>query len=321
VAVDTASEPRLVVADLLDSGHLTFEEVQSRHFTIEERQARNALLVIRTTRRTLALKVYTAPGACSREVTALRHLARQARSFDVPRCTRIDDCAFLGETAPALKQVGANPRHPGISARAARRIANAVASLHRILPVAGLERAHPVISPVGVGPWILDAPAPVRELLVLLQEPEISDAIGQLDAELTDDAAVMVHGDLRPANILLERTGRVWLIDWETAGAGSRWRDLGALLAAVVEIAVSEGRGPPDSRVPRALLGEYATATDHRVDHSLVVRSAGLRLLQAAVERAHHETVSSDQGRALFVAGRLFLLRPVEGARHLGLVG
>jgi thiamine kinase-like enzyme len=79
-----------------------------------------------------------------------------------------------------------------------------------------------------------------------------------------EHALVPCHDDLLGANVLVEREGRVWLVDWEYAGMGDRYFDLGNL-------SINNGFTEHDDR---ALLSAYwAEACTPR-------RFAALRLMR-----------------------------------------
>lgn len=61
-------------------------------------------------------------------------------------------------------------------------------------------------------------------------DPKAARALERLLADEAAGHEVLVHGDLRHANVILNR-GRVAFVDWELAGRGDFARDLGMLLA------------------------------------------------------------------------------------------
>jgi thiamine kinase-like enzyme len=81
----------------------------------------------------------------------------------------------------------------------------------------------------------------------------------QIATAVRDDQehhVVPCHDDLLGANVLVEESGRVWLVDWEYAGMGDRYFDLGNL-------SINNGFTEHDDR---ALLAAYwdAPCTDRR---------------------------------------------------------
>ena len=86
-----------------------------------------------------------------------------------------------------------------------------------------------------------------------------------------------------------------------------------------VELALTDGRGVPDTAAMLAFLAA-CEGSDRDLDLNVVVRCAGLRLLQTAVEYA---TVSHDVpevAERLRRVGTLLMRRPIEGAMHLRLL-
>ncbi len=59
----------------------------------------------------------------------------------------------------------------------------------------------------------------------------------------------IVHGDLRADNVIIDETGKVWLIDWLHASVGASWLDLAFMLPSVA----AQGGGDP-----AALFAEHA---------------------------------------------------------------
>ncbi|MGH2858975.1 MAG: phosphotransferase [Solirubrobacteraceae bacterium] len=62
-------------------------------------------------------------------------------------------------------------------------------------------------------------------------EAPASDRAAEIGAALrgAGDGPVPCHNDLLTANFLLDGDGRLWIVDWEYAGMGDRWFDLGNL--------------------------------------------------------------------------------------------
>jgi Ser/Thr protein kinase RdoA (MazF antagonist) len=314
-------EPRAILRRLLETGLLIHDDIQTDGFAIEERVGRNYLMLIKTRDRTLSLKFFDSAASYSQEVIALRSLADATLAFSVPCLLRIEQRTILAQTNPKLRPLGAVPRAPGILTSAVvRRVTKAIATLHNCPIPPGLPHAYPAVDPRGVGPWILDSPPAAREMVRDMQDTDIREPLTDLMLELDECEPVFSHGDLRPGNILLDRSGRVWVIDWETAGPDPRWRDLAALLASVVELAIAAGKGPPPETLIHALRDTYAAHAGVSPNISLIMRCAGARLLQAAVERAHHEWPLTPQTHAVLTVGRMFLLRPTEGAVRVGLM-
>lgn len=332
------SDTRVVVRFLLERGHLTANEVFSESFIIEQCSGRNALVLFKTPRQTLALKRFHSRESLVRETAALEllHGAGKASNhpldnptertpFSVPLPVQSGPGLLLTRTAPGLKHIGSEhisrrDDRSIVTETVAKRIAGALAALHAMeLPPDVSPAPHP-IELAGVGPWILDVPQPVRDLIALLQQSAVTDALAGLKEGLRSETGVFVHGDIRTGNVLSGSKGLLWLIDWETAGSGPPTLDVAALVAVLAEIAVIRGKGPPDPRLVTSTINTYARARGIRVDVVLTTRAAGARLLQSAVERAHREFEVSPHTLACFTLGRFLLLRPLDGAVRMGLL-
>ena len=332
------SDTRLVVRFLLERGLLTADEVFSEPFVVEQCSGRNNLVLIKTPYQTLSLKHFASQESFVRETTALA-LIRGAGvasshrlgtygeriSFAVPLPVQSVPGLLLASTAPGLEHLGSGHtsrmgRWPRVAETVAKRVAEALAVLHSMELPSEVGAAPYPIALSGVGPWILDAPQPVRDLIALLQKSPLVDALASLEEALRGEPSVFVHGDIRTGNVLRGRQGRLWLIDWETAGTGPPTLDVAALIAAWVEIAIARGKGPPNPRVVRSTIDAYARAREVRMDAVLITRAAGARLLQSAVERAHSEFELGPRTRACFTLGRFLLLRPLDGASRMGII-
>jgi thiamine kinase-like enzyme len=126
-------------------------------------------------------------------------------------------------------------------------------------------------------PTTFDVPRIARGYLALAQArgaapPPAAHAAAALAERIAaalaghpEHAVVPCHDDLLNANILGDAAGRVWLVDWEYAGMGDRYFDLGNL-------SVNNGFTEDDDR---ALLAAYwdEPVTDRRF--------AALRLMRA----------------------------------------
>ena len=312
--------PQAVIDNALRNGHLVFDEITDARFGVEERAHRNTLQLVRTHRQTLSYKRFETSEECRHEQAALLTADQHDRSYELPQVIGCHDRTLITRTSPGLQPLGSTRGTAPTSARIAR-CAEAIASLHEVSVDVRTGLAAQPVRLDGIGPWILDSSPAARTLIKTLQESSVHDAIDELMVELSTHDMVWSHGDIRPANLLVGRDDTICLIDWETAGRASRWQDLGALLATVLELAMHAGKGPPDGKVARAIVQSYASATGVPIAVSLLVRSAGVRLLQTAVEQAFHEWEASAQTRAILSAGRLFLLRPTRAALHMRIHG
>ena len=84
-------------------------------------------------------------------------------------------------------------------------------------------------------------PVPTDERLLRYDETRLEERIrlapdterfaGQVAQRLASLPARVIHGDFYPANILVEETGRIRVVDWETCGVGPAVLDLAALIS------------------------------------------------------------------------------------------
>ncbi|HET7201891.1 MAG TPA: choline/ethanolamine kinase family protein [Steroidobacteraceae bacterium] len=85
---------------------------------------------------------------------------------------------------------------------------------------------------------------------------------GEVFAKLREQSAIAVlcHNDLNPLNLLWERPGRLWLVDWEYAGLGDR----------AIDLASFASQHGLDARRRRLLVAAYVAAGGvldaHRLD-------------------------------------------------------
>ena len=316
-----------MIEALLASGVLTGDEVFSDTFIVEHRTGRNSLTLIQTSQQTLALKAFASEASRVRELGSLEalHGATLSGAFAVPLLVEVRRKTLLTRTEPGLRSIGSRrSRHGGggdrLAQSVATRVAAALAALHT-MPIPNKALPAPLsVGLGGVGPWILDAPQTVRDLVGSMQHPPLLEALSGLEEDLSAESNAFVHGDIRAGNVLSDDVGALWIIDWETAGTGSATLDLAALVALVLEIAVTAGQGPPRPVLIRSALGAYREATGAHLDVLLTTRAAGARLLQSAVERALQENETSPHTRAIFTLGRHLILRPLEGATRIGAI-
>jgi aminoglycoside phosphotransferase (APT) family kinase protein len=64
------------------------------------------------------------------------------------------------------------------------------------------------------------------------------DRLGRLEAEWVEASAgnTLLHADLRPDNMVLARTGRIFVVDWACTCIGAAWVDLVVLLGSVAGV-------------------------------------------------------------------------------------
>lgn len=114
------------------------------------------------------------------------------------------------------------------------------------------------------------ASAALSESLVEALRPVLDDAE---DLLAEDRRRVLVHGDLNPPNVLVDRAALAvtGLVDWEFAHAGGPWEDLGNLLRHANEPALREAvlaayasvvPGVPDDVEARAEAADLAALID-----------------------------------------------------------
>ena len=229
----------------------------------------------------------------------------------------------------------------------ARILARMLATLHR-LPADGIEELPPGVERM----WGLSLPEPPLELLLRLSAGA-QDLVARVQASRTmcarltalrasDLGAGLVHGDLRWDNCLAlapapsGRRTRVLLVDWELAGAGAAGFDVGTVLAEylcawVESIPIVDpsdpGRLAARARFPlwrmrpalHEFWSEYRRSNPASPALRRVVRLAGVRILQTAVERAQGLTFPSAHVVTLLQLADNLLERPDDAAR--GLVG
>jgi aminoglycoside phosphotransferase (APT) family kinase protein len=276
-------------------------------------------VVVRSERVTLTEKRFRSTAARDRELAALTSLVSETRPFEIQHVLQTIDTTIICASAPHLVTLHDRWSGKPPTSRLAERVGVALAAVHSV--------GHPDVSiasgfqfdPAQVGIGVLDASAGAREMIRRIQEADLDDRFARLTEDLNHEEIVFVHGDVRAANVLVSVRGSdvVALIDWETSGPGSRWLDVGAALAGFVELALVAGHGPPSPTVLHALLDGYSRWMGRAANVNLLVRCAGVRMLQTAVEysaSAHIVPVVADR---MFVLGKLFLRAPHEGAIHL----
>lgn len=311
-----------VVRALLDAGHLQPEECQDRAFSVEERPGRNSLIIIRTDARTLTVKRFGHPAGSRRHRIALQALAGQPRHFEVSSVVAVDGDRLVCSSPPGMETLHERWMRRMPRPRLAARVGRAIASLHISVIPDGWARAAPsgLIHDLDVG--ILESSAGAREVLRRLQASGLGDAVASVADRLEACPPAFCHGDVRSTNLLVSRdpAGLIELIDWETAGPGARWLDLGAGLAIFVELALLAGRGVPDPAVLRAYLAAYALGSGSQVDMLLTVQCAGAQLVRTAVEYSAANNGLPEVAERLLTVGSLLLRNPVEGAIRLALL-
>ena len=131
----------------------------------------------------------------------------------------------------------------------------------------------------------LEREGPIDERVVLRMALDVAEGLSALNRE------GLVHGDIKPANIVLDRDGNAKLVDFGLSGM-TRLDDRGALV------------GTPNYIAPELLRG---VADTHRSD----IYSLGATLYQLLSGRLTHDGVTSDD----VLKARLFK-RPVPLGKH-----
>jgi Ser/Thr protein kinase RdoA (MazF antagonist) len=128
----------------------------------------------------------------------------------------------------------------------------------------------------------------------------------------------LVHGDLRWANVLLERRDdrrRVWIVDWELACLGDPAWDVGCAVGDMVVTRVQGARSPAAPWAPmRSFLAAYraeARLDDIRWQRLLArsARLAAVRLVQSVIEQGHESHQLLWAAESALVPWALYLLR------------
>ncbi len=313
---------RALLDRLLAAGYLLPTDLYSGAFSIENRVNRNLLVIVRSGRVTLTCKRFRGERARLREVAALTSLSKAKLEFRVPRLLVSDDKETISASSPGLITLFERWSNRRPTARLARRFGRVLASLHSLTAPDLTSRVQIPFDPAHVDASVLDASPGIREMIRRIQDAALEDVVRTTSDVLTHAEPVFSHGDIRAHNVLVHptRSNLIELIDWETSGSGSCWYDLGAGLAMFVELALVAGRGSPSPAILRAFLAGYMTAPRGQLDLVLVVRCAGLRLLQAAIEYASTDLPIPDLAQRLRIVGEILLRRPSEGLIHLGLI-
>ena len=177
------------------------------------------------------------------------------------------------------------------------------------------------------------------DCLSALQEAGTDGLLDDLAAQW--QPSCLVHGDIRPANIMVEVTGgnapAVWLIDWESAGAGDPCWDVGCLLAHHLSVWIDSlpqgpGMGAADltARAGRPLgtlkpamaaawRGWASRRPPSAGQEELVraVRFTGAALVEIVFALGQDAWEASDAQFLHLQVAHNILSRPIEDALHL----
>jgi hypothetical protein len=261
------------------------------------------------------------------------------------------DNVLVLESPPGQRELGTHHARGRFSAALACAAGRALASVHRLAPDAVGPR------PDGLDPtWPLSWHRPqltrLFELsaagIALLRMAQGSHALCEELDEMRESwrTEAVVHGDARWDNWIAlpaapgRSRDRLLLLDWELAGPGDPCLDVGAFFAEYLQawvgsIPIVDSRDPglmshlasrPLDRMQPAIREfwrAYVTASGEHAKHRPLVRAvrfAGVRLLQAAVERADRASELRARTVAVMQLGLNVLQRPADAAgRLLGL--
>jgi aminoglycoside phosphotransferase (APT) family kinase protein len=149
----------------------------------------------------------------------------------------------------------------------ARRFCDLLASLHRV-EWAGAGMGRLLADP---GPWASRAELDRWEAVLRRDQaepyPELELALGWLRSTAPRSArTVLVHGDFKPGNVLLDGDRIVALLDWELAHLGDPMEDLGW----VTQPLRRREHLIPEAWERQDLLAHYQAATGFEVDEASV---------------------------------------------------
>ena len=281
---------------------------------------RNGAWLVRLSDTTFLVKPFASAFYCAREAQNLQRL-RASAHVRVPALRVAERTLLVTSTSPELVVAGTRARCQRLRTWEIDALGRALGSLHRAtasdrdIPPLGL-----MFDPRLSGADVVNESAGIRGLLLELQaDKESISAIEELARSLPAQAAALVHGDVRAANLLVPRPSRcarrqLWLVDWELAGRGDPAMDVGAAIALLLEAAIRSTGVGPDRRGIAQFLAAYSGANGPP-SLSRAIRLAGLRLLQLAVEAAANGRTAYV--RRIVEIGRLLLTRPAEAAIHL----
>ena len=266
------------------------------------------------------MKHYRSSWGQAREAAALEALAGRRLAFGAQEILAQEEGRLVLSSRPDLVPVHERWRARRPSPYQARQLGRALASLQTVDPPVGATWSQPSFNPSTVGLEILDTSAATKQVVRRIQDEDLGAEHADLGSRLLDEPRVFCHGDLRTQNLLIAASNSAFaIIDWETACAGPPSFDIGAGLATFVELALTDGRGVPDTPAMLAFLGAWH-GSGWDLDLNVVVRCAGLRLLQTAVEYATASHDVPEVADRLCRVGTLLMRSPSEGAVHLRLL-
>ena len=182
---------------------------------------------------------------------------------------------------------GAGARSPLL-----RAIVDTLQRLHRVSPPVCFDRAPTARwSPPDLCRWLALAKEARYSRLPLLDG--VDELVGRLEAAAGPLAegggASFCHFDLLPDNLVLDRDGAVWVVDFEYANAGEPLMDL-AIFAMGCEMSAAE---------EREMLGLYLATP---ADDALMARFGALKVLAALRETLWGVVAEVSESSALSLA-------------------
>jgi serine/threonine protein kinase len=117
-----------------------------------------------------------------------------------------------------------------------RGLATALVRLHATAAVDMPEAAPPLpeFDPIDILLWQTCSPAAQEAIRRIQKRRILNDAIVQ--AAQGKGPHGLIHGDMKPDNILHDQSGRLFIIDWELCGLGALGWDIGAVVGAIVSL-------------------------------------------------------------------------------------
>ena len=199
-------------------------------------------------------------------------------------------------------------RDPQVGSAASARVGEQLAALHATqVPVARTTTAA----------TLRQQPRRVAELLGQVEpawKPLLTRLVIRLEAgsgALEREAAVTLHGDLHPRNILVDGESHAF-IDLDSACRGPAVIELGAWVADALYRAVLDGIAPWQGAPSwRAFLAAHAHASGHAADESLLAWSTAHNLL---CQRAYRCVANLKPGRFEAVPELLALADSIASA-------
>jgi aminoglycoside phosphotransferase (APT) family kinase protein len=346
-----------VVSYLIDAGLIDRHSAARGRVRVADMSRRNTVLAV-TTERPPDYVVKQPrqrhdPGV-AREAIVLRTLRAETgvRRF-LPVLVGYDehDRVLVLESSAGRRDLRAHHARGRFSAALAHAAGRALASVHR-LPADAVGARPDGFDPTWPMSWHRPRLVELFDLsaagIALLRMAQGSRALCEELDEMHESwcANAVIHGDPRWENWIALPAApgrgrrRLLLLDWELAGPGDPCLDVGTFMAEYLQAWVSsipivDSRDPglfsnfasqPLDRMQPAIRQFWrsyvAASGEHAKDRPLVraVRFAGVRLLQAAVERADRASDLRAHTVALMQLGFNVLQRPADAAgRLLGL--